>query len=88
MRKSCWYCCFKHVSAARILAAEIKNGYNNIEHLSLLCGHLANAEEHAIFSYPDLAEAIRKQRKNFIENDLDIDFDILFDLLEKIAKKS
>lgn len=61
----CYDCTFKHLSAARVLYNEIANGYMNVDHISYLVGNMALAETHIFERHPDIAEAVRKERKAF-----------------------
>ncbi len=61
MRPTCTYCARKHLAQAAILVGEARMGYP--EHLWLAVGHMAEAAEELIGTYPDMANLIRMHRK-------------------------
>lgn len=88
MRKSCKNCAFKHLSAARVLYGEIMVGYHDDDHLSLLIGHLEQAESHTMHDWPEIAKKIRAVRKSWAEQDVPIDFAELFSALRSAIEGS
>jgi len=69
----CYDCCFKHLSSAKVLLVEINNGYENVDHISNVVGNMALAEMHIYELYPEIAVAIRAERKKFWEGVLEGD---------------
>jgi hypothetical protein len=61
MRPACLFCARKHLGQAAVLLGEAANGYP--DHVWLAIGHLAEASDELIASYPDAARAIRAARK-------------------------
>lgn len=61
MRPTCTYCARKHLAQAQILVNEAAMGYP--DHLWLAIGHMAEASEELIATYPDVARQIRGYRK-------------------------
>lgn len=61
MRPACLFCARKHLAQAAVLLGEAANGYP--EHVWLAIGHMAEASDELIASYPDLAREIRAARK-------------------------
>ncbi len=62
MRPTCLFCARKHLAQASILAAEAQMGYP--DHVWLAIGHMAEASEELIDTYPDMARDIRTYRKS------------------------
>ena len=61
----CYDCTFKHLSRARVLWNEVMNGYENVDHIGYVVGHMASAEEHIFERHPKIANEIREGRKKF-----------------------
>ncbi len=61
MRPTCTFCARKHLAQAAILVGEAAMGYP--EHLWLAIGHMAEAAEELIASFPEMANEIRGHRK-------------------------
>ncbi len=61
MRPTCTFCARKHLAQASILVNEAAMGYP--AHLWLAIGHMAEASEELISTYPDMANQIRVARK-------------------------
>lgn len=70
-RRSCALCSLKHLAQARVLLNESRNGYP--EHFWFSQGHLAEAEDELVTSYPRLARHVRYYRKR-LERQPDFDF--------------
>lgn len=64
MRSSCLDCCRKHLSAALVLEMEAVQGYPM--HSWIAVGHLQEAADEMIESYPELAHKIREIRLNYM----------------------
>ena len=80
MRKACLQCVWKHLGQAMVVFMESKLGYP--EHRLLVVGHLAEASEEAIQTYPELAETLREHRVKWME---DLDYEIpFFELYQQV----
>jgi len=72
MRESCLECILKHIGQATVLMHEMVKGYKY--HFVYVVGHLAEAEDEAAASYPEIKDRIYALRKSFQEgNTVDID---------------
>lgn len=65
MRPSCLNCVRKHLGQAAVLLAESRLGYP--DHVWLAMGHLAEASDELVADYPQMAAAIRTERKHLEE---------------------
>lgn len=73
LRKLCLNCTLKHLSQAFVLLTETVKGYP--EHKWIALGHLAEAEDECIASYPETAARIREIRLS-LQNDEISDYNI------------
>lgn len=65
---SCYKCAFKHLSMAKKVWTELHTGYaGDIPHIASLIGDLACAEAHLFEKQPDLAAAIRTDRRKIFD---------------------
>ena len=67
MRPTCLKCARKHISQAIVLLTESQLGYP--DHRWLAIGHLAEASEEVLKSYPRLAERLRADRLVLMDTD-------------------
>ena len=67
MRPTCLECAGKHLAQACVLLKETKTGYPAFKWFVI--GHLAEAEEETVATYPDLANEIREHRVAWTDND-------------------
>ena len=65
-RPNCLLCTAKHLSQALINYTESKLGYPS--YWILVIGQMAEAESESHIDWPDLANAIRQERTNYMEN--------------------
>lgn len=65
MNQLCFNCTFKHLSCAWVAWCEVSNGYREPQHIMKVVGHMANAEEHLVDEYPELAARVRAERSDF-----------------------
>jgi len=79
-RASCIECVDKHLGAARVLCAEIRDGY---PHRQLVIGHLHEAEDESQM-FPELHAAIRTARKGFQQQGMCPDFEQLEALAARV----
>jgi hypothetical protein len=66
----CYECAFKHLSEVRVLLGEMLRGWNDVRHLSLAVGNLAQAERHLAI-HPELALRIRAFRRHWAADGFD-----------------
>lgn len=59
-RPTCLKCCRKHLMQARAIMLEVKKGYPAFWEYAV--GHLAEAEDEVVLSFPEFANEIRKER--------------------------
>lgn len=64
MRKSCWDCCFKHLSKAIVVSSEVFMGYS--DHVALVVGNLSEAEDEILAADEQLAMDIRDIRLKYM----------------------
>lgn len=65
MRPTCLDCARKHLAQSLVLVHEVEKGYP--EHAWLAVGHMAEAEDELLSEYPEQAQAIRAQRRAYME---------------------
>lgn len=84
MRPSCQDCARKHLAQASVLMGEAHMGYP--EHRWLAIGHLAEAAEELLQSWPDMANQVRAHRKRL---ELDSRYQVpVMDLIQQVGKLS
>ena len=82
MRPSCQDCARKHIAQASVLIGEAHMGYP--EHHWLAIGHLAEAAEELLQSWPDMANQVRAHRKRL---ELDRRYQVpVLDLIAQVGK--
>jgi ribosome biogenesis SPOUT family RNA methylase Rps3 len=67
MRESCLDCTRKHLAQAEVLMLEYATGDYPV-HRWYAVGHLAEAADEIMQTYPSVAERIRKERIAYMEN--------------------
>ncbi len=63
----CYDCAFKHISDAATIWNEIENGYNVPNHFMKFVGALSQAADHLVEKHPEVAAAIREDRKEWFD---------------------
>jgi hypothetical protein len=79
VRPSCQDCARKHLGQASALLGEVQQGYP--DHLWLAIGHMAEAADELVQSWPDMANEIRAHRKR-----LELDKSYQVPVVELIGK--
>jgi len=85
VRKSCLECVLKHLGQAAVLMAEVELGYPL--HRILVVGHMAEASEESIATWPELAHAIRDERRLYTAGQM-IDIMALIEKVEEVEDES
>ena len=72
MREACIECVLKHIGQAVALMHETTKGYEY--HFVYAVGHLAEAEDEAAETYPEIRDMIYAQRKDYMKgNKINVD---------------
>jgi len=89
MRSGCLFCAEKHLQQAQIISMEVRKGHS--DHMRYVCGHMAEAEDHLLEAYPDMANRIRDYRLEYRNSFLDdrtvtIPFDDVLSTIEELIR--